>query len=51
MFQSWSGDIGLVLLNLRLRLAPDTFLALETDLLAQLEHPIAAAVLAELVAM
>lgn len=46
-----SGDIGLVLPNLRLRLAPDTFTAIETDLLAQLEHPAAAAALAELAAL
>ncbi|WP_171455159.1 hypothetical protein [Serratia marcescens] len=46
-----SGDIGLVLPNLRLRLAPDTFTALEADLLAQLEHPAAAAALAELAAL
>ncbi|MEG9672611.1 hypothetical protein V6X57_24560 [Serratia bockelmannii] len=43
-----SGDIGLGLPNLRLRLAPDTFTALETDLLA---HPAAAAALAELAAL
>jgi hypothetical protein len=36
---------------LRLRLAPDTFTALEADLLAQLEHPAAAAALAELAAL
>lgn len=46
-----SGDIGLVLPNLRLRLAPDTFTALEAELLAQLEHPSAAAALAELAAL
>ncbi|HID3656900.1 TPA: hypothetical protein ACXEV6_004434 [Serratia marcescens] len=46
-----SGDIGLVLPNLRLRLAPDTFTALEAELLAQLEHPAAAAALAELAAL
>ncbi|HEJ7047504.1 TPA: hypothetical protein SMF45_004405 [Serratia marcescens] len=46
-----SGDIGLVLPNLRLRLAPDTLTALEADLLTQLEHPAAAAALAELAAL
>ncbi|MGK8665310.1 hypothetical protein [Serratia marcescens] len=46
-----SGDIGLVLPNLRLRLAPDTFTALEAELLAQLERPAAAAALAELAAL
>ncbi|WP_426922878.1 hypothetical protein, partial [Serratia bockelmannii] len=46
-----SGDFGLVLPNLRLRLAPDTFSALEAELLAQLEHPSTAAALAELSAL
>ncbi|BEN74173.1 transcriptional regulator [Serratia marcescens] len=44
-----NGDIGLVLPNLRL--AQDTFTALEAELLAQLEHPAAAAALAELAAL
>ncbi|ALL40484.1 hypothetical protein AR325_26070 (plasmid) [Serratia marcescens] len=46
-----SGDIGLVLPNLRLQLAPGTFTALEAELLAQLEHPATAAALAELAAL
>ncbi|MBH3175957.1 hypothetical protein [Serratia ureilytica] len=46
-----SGDIGLVLPNLRLRLAPDTLTTLEAELLAQLEHLSAAAALAELAAL
>lgn len=46
-----SGDIGLLLLNFRLPPPPDTFTALEVDLLLQLENPAAAAALGELAAL
>ncbi|EIJ6702378.1 hypothetical protein [Serratia marcescens] len=38
---SESGDIGLVRPNLQLLQAPNTFIPPETDLLTQLENPVA----------